>query len=523
MKKNLLYTLYFSLIIALSSCYKDKGNYDLIDLNEVAIDTSNLNIKPSYSLDRFDTLTIAPEIIYNGEIVKNIDTFKDKIEITWTIYQATTGIAVHSLDTLSNDLILKKPINKPSGLWVVKMSVKDLQYQTETFTKFQVNVNEIIADGWMVLYEKDGLTDVGLIVDERVKVGVVKNKLFTDLIKDHNPTPLYGKPVALLHPTSTLTKGKDVIVMTDKQLLGLSRESFEVSYKMNDFFWALPSTINFQAFSTNFTASKEFMINNNRIHTLSMTTIGFDRKNTKYSPPIGNDNYEIAAWQPKKYLSSLDGVFYDAKGKKFMKLTANSTQLINFSSTPAGAFDLNNVGLDLINYDWGYLSASPATHNEYLLMRNSTNTYLIVANFNVGVEAQIPVNKINLTNSPDINNTVSMAVAYAGQYLLYASPNSVYLNKFNTAQNAEVLWKCPDGEVITDIQLQKFYYNAFHLANILPNANKYVYFATWNESTKNGKIYSYEINPTNGDINLSTERVYEGFGKIKEMTYKWGL
>ena len=523
MKTKLLYIIFISLVFAFNSCYKDKGNYDLIELNDITIDTLDRGIKEIYAIDRFDTLTISPELTYNGQVITNLDQYKDKIQITWSIYQGNTGTTVHSVDTISNEITLKKPINKPSGFWIIKMAVRDLQHQTETYSKFQVNVNEIIADGWMALYEKDGVTDVGLIVDERIKTGVVKNKLFLDLIKDHNPTALYGKAVALLHPTSSLSKGKDVIVMTDRELIGVSRENFEISYKMSDFFWANPSTINFQGFSTNFTASKEYMINNNRIHTLNLATIGTDRRNTKYSPPIGSDNYELAAWQPKKYLASLDGVFYDTKGKKFLKLTANSTQITEYASTPSATFDLKNVGLDLIDYDWGYLNAVGAQHNEYLLMRNATNTYLIVANFNQGNDALVPVNKINLSTSPEINETKSMTVGFAGQYLLYASSNNVYINKFNTTQPSEKVWQAPAGEVITDIQLQKFYFNAFHLAGLLPNANKYIYFATWNESTKNGKIYSYEINPTNGDITLSSERIYEGFGKIKEMTYKWGL
>ena len=95
MKKNILYTLYFFLIIAISSCYKDKGNYDLIDLNDISIDTANLNIKPIYSIDRFDTLTISPEINYNGEKIQNLDLYKDKIKVTWEIPKPLTRPAAN--------------------------------------------------------------------------------------------------------------------------------------------------------------------------------------------------------------------------------------------------------------------------------------------------------------------------------------------------------------------------------------------------------------------------------------------
>jgi 6-phosphogluconolactonase (cycloisomerase 2 family) len=57
----------------------------------------------------------------------------------------------------------------------------------------------------------------------------------------------------------------------------------------------------------------------------------------------------------------------------------------------------------------------------------------------------------------------------------------------------------------------------------MPLANQVVYIATWNEAAKTGKVYSYTIDPSSGAISKASERVTEGYGKVKDMSYKWSL
>lgn len=88
-------TLYIALIwvsfVALQSCYKDKGNYTYTELDKVLIDTSNLEIQATYSLDRYDTLTIAPKLFINNQEITDFESIKSQYSFTWSIYQAVTG------------------------------------------------------------------------------------------------------------------------------------------------------------------------------------------------------------------------------------------------------------------------------------------------------------------------------------------------------------------------------------------------------------------------------------------------
>ena len=165
--------------------------------------------------------------------------------------------------------------------------------------------------------------------------------------------------------------------------------------------------------------------------------------------------------------------------------------------------------------DWGL------TNYEYNIMGSGTNTYLMVANF-MGTTNNVGLKKIDMSTSPEAQNASTMATAFVGQYVLYGASSKVYLFKYNSGLPAELAWSAPAGETVTCVRLQKFYYPAFQLA-ILPNANKVVYIATWNESTKTGKVYSYLIDPSNGTIDKTSERITEGYGKIRNMSYKWNL
>ena len=142
----------FALLLLGQGCYKDKGNYDYTELDEIRIDTSGGSIQAEYAVYRYDTLKIEPQIFLNGAPVSNEAQVAEKLSFTWSIFQAVVGNAIQSRDTLSNTIQLKAPITKPAGKWIVLLAVKDRTTQVETYQRFSVDVSEVLSDGWMVLY-----------------------------------------------------------------------------------------------------------------------------------------------------------------------------------------------------------------------------------------------------------------------------------------------------------------------------------------------------------------------------------
>ncbi|BAV07295.1 PKD-like family protein [Filimonas lacunae] len=498
----------------MQSCYKDKGNYDYQPVGNVLIDTADNGILSSYAIYRYDTLRIAPKIYFNGTLVTDEKSVADKLDFTWVIFQATTGGIINTRDTLSHTIALSEPMIRPSGKWIVHLTVRELATQVETYIRFPVELSETtLPDGWMVLYEKDGRTDVGVIVDDRSKKGVVTAKLFLDLVKGSNGIALEGKPVGMVHSIAPLSSG-EVLVASEHDFIAADKNSFEATFQFTDLFWTPPAEKSLQALMGSY-QRKELVVNNNKIHTVNFASSGLFRTN-KLGPAISGSYGTLANWAAPYYGASYDAVVYDKTNKKFIYVAANAITVSDFPAQANTAqFSPSDVGLDMKASDWGLSSY------EYSIMGDNTASYLLVSNF-VSTTANVGLKKISMTGSPEVESASTVAAAYVGQYVLYGAGANVYLFKYNSGLPAEKAWSAPAGEQVTCVRLQKFYYPVIQ-ASIIPLPNQVVYIATWNEAEKGGKVYSYTIDPSSGSINKASERVTEGYGKVKDMSYKWNL
>ena len=517
-------TLYIALIwvsfVALQSCYKDKGNYTYTELDKVLIDTSNLGIQATYSLDRYDTLTIAPKLFINNQEITDFESIKIQYSFTWSIYQAVTGGTVYSRDTLSHDFILRAPISKPAGTWNLVLSVKNNQTLVEAYQKFSVEVNEAISDGWAVLYEKDGRTDVGLIIDERSKLGATKTNIFTDLIKSSNGESLEGKPISFLHSATPLNS-REVLVASQKDLQAYNHTDFASLFQFHNLFYSVPSVRNIQALSTN-NNRKELIINNNEVHVANFTLGNALDRTVYFGPSLLGNNGELASWLPTFIAQSYDAVVYDASNKKFLYSVSNSMRLTELpEQLPTAEWDPNNLGLDLVASDYGFPNTPLA--NEYLIMKNASETYLLTANFASPVANAIAQKKYNMSTLPQVSNISAMAASSTGAYILYGAENNLYTFRYQINE-VENVWSAPAGEKITCVKFLKFYHTAVGAVKLTPlGVNEYIYVATYNESTKEGKVYNLKINITNGVVDKTSQKQYTGFGRITDMGYKWNL
>ena len=54
-----------------------------------------------------------------------------------------------------------------------------------------------------------------------------------------------------------------------------------------------------------------------------------------------------------------------------------------------------------------------------------------------------------------------------------------------------------------------------------PYNNKILVLSTFNQSKREGKVYMYYFNESNGTIDMSSEKVFGGFGEILDMEYNY--
>ncbi|MCA5006570.1 PKD-like family lipoprotein [Sphingobacterium bovistauri] len=521
MKKYI--TLLLHLIIAVSalnSCYKDKGNYDYIALDKVVVDTSNRGIKEIYSIERYDTLQIQPKLIINDQEIINLESIKDKYAFSWSIFQITTGGTIYSRDTLSNEFTLDKPITKGSGTWNLVLTVKNLNTQVEAYQKFQVEVSEAISDGWIVLYEKDGYSDVGLIVDERIKLGATRTRVLTDLIKNSNGKSLEGKPVAVLH-SATALNSREVLVASEKNIQAYNHTDFTVLFDYTKLFYNAPINRSISGLTTN-NSRREVIINNNKIHVANFVLGNALDRSVYFGPSLSGDYGNLAPWNPKFVAQGYDAVAYDATNKKFLYSVSGSMMVNNLpNQSLAAEWNPSDVGLDFVASDYGFPNTPLA--NEYMIMRNSSNTYLLTANFASPVASAIAQKKYDMTSLPESNHINTMAASSTGAYIVYGASNNLYAYRYQI-NNVGKVWSAPNGEEITSVKFLKFYHTAVNMVKLTPlGVNQYIYISTYNQTTKEGKVYNLKIDITNGTITSNTQKEYSGFGKIVDMGYKWNL
>lgn len=506
--------------VTLNACYKDKGNYDYTPLDKVVVDTANLDIQGTYALERYETLRIAPKLRINDQEITDLTKVKDEYVFSWSIYQSITGGTVHSRDTLSHELTLETPITKPSGSWNLVLSVKNLKTQVETYQKFIVEVSEAISDGWLVLYEKDGNSDVGLIVDERSKVGATKTRVLTDLIKNSNGKALEGKPVAVLH-SATALNSREVLVASEKDIQAFNHSDFENLFQFNNLFYNAPTARAIKGVTTN-NARKETIINNNKIHLANFTLGNALDRSVYFGPALSGSYGDLAPWNPKFVAQGYDAMAYDQTNKKFVYSVNGSMMITDLPiQAETAEWNPNDVGLNFVLADYGFPNTPLA--NEYMIMNNATNTYLLTANFASPVATAIAQKKYDITALPETKQISAMAASSTGAYILYGATNNLYAFRYQI-NNAEKVWSAPAGEQITNVKFLKFYHTAVNTVKLTPlGGNQYIYVATYNESTKEGKVYNLKIDITNGSITPNSQKEYTGFGKIVDMGYKWIL
>ena len=516
MKKKLSIYIVLVAVIALSmsACYDDKGNYDYTELTEVRIDTVGTGIQSEYSIQRYDELSLSPNVYYNGRLA----TDNDPLDYVWTMYALTTSaITDYTVDTLATTRELNAPITRKAESYAVQLTVTNREDLTQTYFRVSVRVDEVIAGGWVVLYEtpEGGKTDVGVVINPLVKNNVIKNREFWDLYTASNGEHLDGAPVRV-QKTVVSIADDPITLVSEKDIVLVNNASFVRIYNFEDFFFDAPTKHDIQFYGTvGMQARGELIINDNKVYTTSWNSL--NRNNAFGVGSTGNYG-ELAPWASDIKGQNFTSVVYDQTNKRFLKQNYGSLELTAFAAQDeAAAFDVNNVGGTLLMGDWG-MGASVNMPYDYNIFSNGNQRFLTISNF-VNTNASSPrigMNIYDISSSPGIQEATCMAAASLGQYVLYGSGNKVYNLMYNRSTNADVYWTAPDnGEVVTCVRLQKFYFFTLQMA-MLPKANAVVHIATWNESKKEGKLYEYEINPASGAM-MGEPYIYTVPGKVKDM------
>lgn len=518
MKRTITSLAIIAALALCHGCYRDLGNYDYVELDKVVIDTAGTGTLASYAVYRYDTLRISPNVLYNDELVNPDNPQFANLDFTWSIFQATVGGTVYSRDTLSKSVHLEAPVTRPSGSWIVHLSVKNTDTGVETYFRTAVQVDETVSDGWLVLYEtEDGNTDVGLIVDDYVKNGAQKERVFTGLFAGTNGRPLKGRPTAVCHSAACIGSG-EILIGSENELLAVDKISFEPTFPFESLFWEAPGKQAPTAIISN-VFRKELVINDNHIHTSNFMTSGITRTNYFGEASFGSHG-RLAPWAAQFAANCFDAVVYDQEAGRFLQLPYGDVTVAGFAEQDMSlcAFDVNNVGMEMIASDYG------RNYTEFSLMKDASGYALLASDFmnTDQTSTGIGVGRYDLTGFPEIEKACTLVGTLNGEYVYYGGGSGLYIFKYNSGNPAYRVWKAPDGEVVTCAGIMKMTHTQIY-ETLMPNPCQLVFIATYSENERTGKVYEYLIDPANGELVTSSERVRSGFGRITAMCYKWSF
>lgn len=516
-----LMTTILLLVAMASSCSKDKGNYTYTTLDAVTIDVTN--VASTYAMLRYEYLDIKPIVTYKGEVVNPVKPQFPELSFSWEMYPSQAYSTIVEKHTLANTLELHYQMIDKELTWEVLFTVTNTNTGVKTFAKFSAAITPALAEGWMVLYEKNGNTDVGLIANNEIsKASMPNEKLFLDLYANSNGAPLAGSPVSIVYSKSNFPTSVSVYVVSSKDIANVSTSTFQkVADADKGIFWTKPATIT-PSFLGTTEARKDFLINNNKLHSVDYTIIATGDR--AFGDALGGTYGTLAPWLcVSASTTAFDVIGYDQTNKRFVKVAARGAEVVPITTVQSNTakFDVNNVGLDFVFSDIGW------NNWDYFVMKDNTSKYyMLSANFKGGEIPIIGQNKYDMSNCPEIASINSMTTGYLGEIFYYSANNNLYQYKY-TSGATDKMWTAPGNEKITNIALQK-YINTNRASGVLydpKNLCKILYVATYNESTQIGTVYQLEVNPTSGAIITlaGAEKKYTGFGKVKSMAWKLGI
>lgn len=538
MKVSKIFTVAaFGLMASLASCVTDDGNYSYLtpeEAGEIKFDTvgmDNAMRMSLYSLQPNQHIEYTPKVKYSHP--ENLDFAWLAFKTYYNVYQPEqvgNAQVYPKPDTISHSLDLKWDVNLKPGTYQIYLEAKDRVNGMMAYFypcgQYTTLTQEGKVTGLYMLVERDGKTDIEAMGSGLMLItGVHSEPAFYSTLTGGEYLP--GKPL-FIRGTSTGKTSKDgYMVATTEGLFRLNSAGLVTMDTWKDLFYNVPKTFDPQISKYNSNVSCEMIINNGKAHVL-YTNKANDRK---YSEALAGD-YEAypylmqnprSTWSPNPDAINADQVIYDKKNHCFRPYYPMSASISRFKSTNADAkVDANKLPADPVvilngagNATWAILDKDGSRWLYQFCF------YDVVDNGDLSYGGDRAIQ--NLDGCTNIMNAKLWASNTAGSAFYYATDNAVYSYSTSSgATTSNTIYECEAGEQVTAIYIYGSNGGGW------PTSNCAFWIATWNETTKNGRLIQYEMDINNGVPNDQYGPMFgaapgayitDGWGKIVSMTF----
>ncbi|AOM78008.1 PKD-like family lipoprotein [Pedobacter steynii] len=500
--KNKINLIFVLIILAalFASCAKDKGNYDLRPINEIAV--TGLDTSKTYEVLLNDTLRINTDI--KQENVQN-----GKYKYRWYVYSDNYDPAVE----LSAEKNLNKSIQVPIGNYTLVFTATDENTGIGTTKTARLMVNSRFSSGILVLEEKAQGGDISQIA--------FNGTIYRNLFSSANGGQFIPKPIGQLDGFYfdgglAVQKPINIFLTSDsRNPIELNPETYQINKPFSEFMAIPPSgNIRLQTIQQSSRSNSIYAIVNGKMQ------FGFPTEETPIFEGALLGDYELAPF----IITSTDGgrrvtvpvetslISYDQKNGRFLWYSGYAIGEYNTYSkdmSAPGAFDPNNVkkkcfyagySNDYLYYNW--------------LMKDDTGELYFYQLYPIATQKAAADYKV-ITDAPEMKTASIFAGSTQLPNIYFASQNKIYSYDYKS-NRTRLIHSFPASEQITDMKFavsRISEYENFYMA--LRTLDK-IYIATYNGIE--GKVNEFDVSGT-GSLGTAT-KVYGGFGRITSMFYK---
>ena len=499
-------------LLALSSCFKDKGSYDYIDINEITIDSLG---GPYNLFFKVDTLNIQPHLTFT------LDTNDpNRYAYEWRVGQINDG---NKRPVVSTERNLALPIDLAPAAYTLYYTVHDKVTDVKWSSFTTLNVSTPNDRGFFISGEdEDGYAQVDMVAFLLTDTVIMKNLL------EDNGMPRYKKPIRALHTgTTSDSKRAKMWIMSGEGSYYVNTKTFEAkpgnTFK-NSLFTSFDMPLDIypvdlapRVFAAggiqNFT-TRLIMTNTGDIFSANLFNGDF------YANPInriGSLSTDLIKVEPfffysPKAFSLARYVVYDKVGKRFLFATPTGTSLSTMNDI-GGPFPWvqGNTGRDFVyGENTNNIELSGSFGNSYAIMKDVDNQYHIYM-FYVGDTFAVSKRayyKVQLS-AQDFDKASNYAFASNRPLLFYSVGSKLYAYDFNPGLEKNYLVH-DFGEEITMI-----------CTDIQNGIGNNLYVATYDQ-VKKGTIKKYAIGADRNTLMMTEDPSvnWTGLIKVKSIDYK---
>ncbi len=494
-----------TLLIAIVSvgCYKDQGNYDYKDINELTV--TDVRAAQRIFVNPDDSLRLNPTVsqtIPSDDLSYAWYMYNNSPQSSYVLPRDTIARTQHLAFRVTGDLFVL------GENYRVTLKVTDNKTGISAFRQYDVTVANKYAQGWMLLEEKGAGADLSMILPD--------NRVEHNLYSLLNPNAPLGKPISITATNFDITddlstSGRRIYIQTENDAIELSSLTMAKKFDIGYLFFARPRVVKPTYIGwagllsgANLSQRMGVAINNGLVHTNMVGGFpGIKKWGEAIVNPQGVYDYDIAPYLAggSTFAATYQVVVYDKKYRRFYSVGTNA--LTAFPPAASTVFDMNNVGMDLL-----LLDSANVLDRYNAVMKEGTNPYLLqFRTVTATGDPVVTIAKVAM-NAPDIVNATALASSTLTPHIFYAVGNR--LSKYETTSNLTThIFDLPAGETVTKMD---------YIKAVSGTGLQRLVVATWNGTE--GKVYYFNISSV-GDLGSNYTNVFDGFKKIIDFVYKY--